>query len=286
MNQNLEFEIFQRIDAAIRENRPPEGLLFHGTGEKIVGNLQPGGYDNVLWTADSPVIAQSYIPVSGISMYMHRPSEWRFKDRVTPVEHSGWNELAKQISGQECFDIEYRGHDISSWRIPSDWPTYGDCWAFLTSQNGLGYPDEETIEVSQSGASGEWKFMPSSYKLPGHLYVTLRDEAVEFSDLRRGSEPDLMDVDYHQIDLFEEAWEKKQKGITIHDFAQFKKWGNVGHQSFGLSPETAEQTKWLIIPAVHFEPEDWDEFKLLTPELLTWHESKKDDYEVRTSIAI
>jgi hypothetical protein len=275
----LEMEIFQRIDAAIRDDARPIGLLFHGTGEPIKGPLMPGGYDNVLWTSDSPVIAQSYIPNSGITMYMSRPSSYRMTDRVRPQEHSGWNELAKQMSGQECFDIAYQHGEVSSWRVPSDWPTYGDCWAFLTSQNGLGYPDEETIEVSQSGSAEGWKFMPATYQLPGHLFVTLGDPE-NFSDLRQSDEPDLTSVEYHQTEAFETAWSQQKFGVMINDFAQMKRWGNVGHNSYGLSPETAAATQWIAIPATHYEPTDWDEFSKLTPELKAWHTAMQDKYAV------
>ncbi len=275
----LEMEIFQRIDSAIRDGKAPEGLLFHGTGEPIKGPLTTGGYDDVLWTSDNPVIAQTYIPNSGIAMYMHRPASYRMNERVRPQEHSGWNELAKQMSGQECFDIEYRNGDVSSWRVPSDWPTYGDCWAFLTSKNGLGYPDKEMIEVSQSGKADGWKFMPATYQLPGLLFITLGDPK-NFSDLRTSEEPDLMSVDYHQTSAFQAAWKAGKFGVMINDFAQTKRWGNLGHRSYGLSPQTAAATQWLSIPATHYEPEDWEGLNQLTPELKAWHAELQEKYGV------
>ena len=39
--------------------------LFHGTVESFdKKNIRPGGYDEVLWTADNSAVAQTYIPVS------------------------------------------------------------------------------------------------------------------------------------------------------------------------------------------------------------------------------
>ena len=39
----------------------PDVELFHGTGEKINGELRPGGYDEVLWFSNNTTISQSYI---------------------------------------------------------------------------------------------------------------------------------------------------------------------------------------------------------------------------------
>lgn len=52
----------------------PGTTLFHGTGEEIEGDLRPGGYDSLLWTTDSSIIAQSYIPVAGITSYTQTSS--------------------------------------------------------------------------------------------------------------------------------------------------------------------------------------------------------------------
>lgn len=272
-------EVFTRIDLAIENDELPKGLLFHGTGEPIEGPLTTGAYDDVLWTSDSPVIAQSYIPNAGLSMYMHRPLDYKMKDRVWPQEHSGWYELAKQMSGLDCFDIEHRHGQVDSFRAPKDWPTYGDCWAFLTSQNGLGYEDQDTLEVSQRHEDGVYRSMPANYQLPGQLFVTLADR-IEFRDLRVSDEPDLLVSEYHNTGLFKNAWEKGVEGIVINDHAQIKGWGNVGHTSFGISPKKAEETLWISIPAVHFSPPEWDDFRRVTPDVRAWHEQMSAELRV------
>lgn len=275
----LEFEVFSRIDEAIRNDEPAKGLLFHGTGEPIVGQLKTGGYDDVLWTSTSPAIAQTYIPRSGISLYLHRPDGWQEKDKVRPQQHSAWYELAKQISGEDCFDITMRRGEVDSWRTPKDWPTYGECWGFVTSQNGLGYPDESMIQVYTSTSGEGWIHLPASYKLQGQLFMAVGN-VDDFADLRRSSEPNLMDVEYHQTDLFKQAWDRDLFGVKINDFAQTKTWGNVGHLSYGLGPKAAEQTKWIAIPATNFEPCSFDDFNSVTPEVRSWHEAMTQKYGV------
>jgi hypothetical protein len=277
-DDDLEYELFSRIDSAIRNDEPVRGVLFHGTGEPIVGPLKPGDYDKVLWTSTSAAIAQTYIPRSGVSVYLNRPDSWRENDRIRPQMHSAWYELAKQVSGQDCFDITMRNGEVESWRVPSDWPTYGECWAFVTSQNGLGYPSKDVIEIFTAHSDTGWTHLPSSYKLQGQLFMTLGDPN-DFRDLRRSPEPDLMEVEYHQTDLFKQAWDRGVFGVKINDFAQTKIWGNVGHESFGLGPKSAEQTKWLTIPATNYEPETMKDFNAITPEVRKWHEEMAQKYE-------
>ena len=48
---------------------PVGTVLFHGTLERFWGTPRPGGYDGVLWAAESPAVAQSYIPKSGGRTY-------------------------------------------------------------------------------------------------------------------------------------------------------------------------------------------------------------------------
>ena len=52
----------------------PGTELYHGTGEDFTGKLKPGGYDGIIWTTDTPGIAQTYIPVSGSIVFMDSSS--------------------------------------------------------------------------------------------------------------------------------------------------------------------------------------------------------------------
>ena len=62
--------------------------LFHGTGEVFnKSNLKPGYYDKVLWTCDSSVIAQTYIPISSYTHISTRTlANPRFDERVRNIQ--------------------------------------------------------------------------------------------------------------------------------------------------------------------------------------------------------
>ena len=75
----------------------PGTTLFHGTGEEIEGGLGTGGYDNILWTSKSSAIAQSYIPVSGITSRMDSQAFTKPSERLAPFQ--------KQIGIE--FDADY-----------------------------------------------------------------------------------------------------------------------------------------------------------------------------------
>jgi hypothetical protein len=66
------------------------GALFHGTCEELDGNtLQGGGYDNVFWTAETPSVAQAYIPSAGIISYIYKTSSHRQQDYLSPAKQTG-----------------------------------------------------------------------------------------------------------------------------------------------------------------------------------------------------
>lgn len=75
----------------------PGTTLFHGTGEEIEGGLGTGGYDGILWTSKSSAIAQSYIPVSGITSRMDSQAFTKPSERLAPFQ--------KQIGIE--FDADY-----------------------------------------------------------------------------------------------------------------------------------------------------------------------------------
>lgn len=75
----------------------PGTTLFHGTGEEIEGGLGTGGYDSILWTSKSSSIAQSYIPVSGITSRMDSQAFTKPSERLAPFQ--------KQIG--IVFDADY-----------------------------------------------------------------------------------------------------------------------------------------------------------------------------------
>lgn len=76
--------------------------LFHGTAEEIDGDLRGGGYDKVLWHANNPAAAQSYIPESGSRVVV--PRHWG-SDRIS-IDDDLAQLVAKKIGHGYAYDVE------------------------------------------------------------------------------------------------------------------------------------------------------------------------------------
>lgn len=249
-------------------------LLFHGTCEPIEGPLRGGGYDNVLWCAETPAVAQNYIPESGIVSYLCKPRSFRRKDILRP--EGIWLNIAKQM-GFEPEDLEYRGRDLVGWRWKGDnWPTWQSAIDYL--ENELGYEaGSDDVYALKTGFVDEVEVVfPADYKKKGQLFIIYGREKLNIFDLSANSEPDLSDPQYHYHKLFRALEHKGYDGIKIWDWAQSKTWGNVGHKSIGLFKPALAKITYESIPAVNF---DWKEgVEALdvedTPEFIAWHRAK------------
>ena len=225
------------------------GLLFHGTTERFDLPPRGGGYDGIVWTADTPIVAQAYIPRAGISQLLHHPGRWRLGERVVPNPDGAWTLVARQMTGLEP-DVELDAHRrLVSWGLPPGWPTYGEAAEWLA---GIGHPvaEDGSVWLPQDGAGG--RIMPGDWRLPGRLLVTIGD-GLDLADLRRGDEGDLTAVEYHDHAGFAAARAAGRDGVKINDFAQSERWGNVGHVSHGIFPEVAARLPWVEVPAVRHE---------------------------------
>jgi len=88
----------------------PNDTLFHGTVEDFdVKDVRVGGYDSIFWTVNNSNIAQSYIPVSGITAFTN--SELLRKPD---------SEFAKQL-GIEFSDVKKEGNQVRSYRMKNDY---------------------------------------------------------------------------------------------------------------------------------------------------------------------
>lgn len=224
------------------------GLLFHGTCEPIEGGLRPGTYDRVFWTAETPAIAQSYIPEAGLSMILSHPGDWRLNERIRPNLHDPWADLMRQM-GHWPREVE---HDhcgrATSWSIGADHPTYGAALLFL---NALGYETGGTIWVSIKLAGEHQEIRPAAWKQPGFVYVTLND-GLSFRDMRAELMSDLVDPAHVKLDIFRDVEISGPDGIVIDDFAQCgRDHTNVGHVSFGLFAGAARTRDFVRFPATH-----------------------------------
>ena len=237
----------------------PGTILFHGTGEEFpASEIQPGGYDGVLWTAEASTIAQTYIPKSGSSMLFNSEMLRR------PVKREPY------ITLQHLIGIEYDLDNV-------EWNYMDEPKSFFMPPNWDHIPTTEEIEERLDRIGIERYKYPNSYQLRatfrenggyhihqhgrdlvGRLFIFTVIEPLRIYDNTQGGERegDLMNVEYHSLGLFRAAEEHGYDGIKINDFAQTEIWGNVGHTSIGLFSGALDKVEWTTIPAQNF---DWEE---------------------------
>jgi hypothetical protein len=233
--------------------------MFHGSGEPIIGDLRPGGYDDAFWCADNPCVAQSYIPEVG-SLAMFHIDKFRLEDRVSPSKDGFGIEILRAMGFADVdFDVEYDAYGrLKSYRIPKNHPTYRDAAIWLNTS--LGYPALDDTKYSQSydiklsRKNGSSEIVHASYKKTGTLFIIEKSSSLIWKDFTKGREGDLMEPDYHRHDWFAQAATEGYDGVIIHDWCQSKNHGNVGHKSWGLLPSGLHKINYAEIPAANF---DW-----------------------------
>ncbi|QUH21865.1 hypothetical protein [Alkaliphilus sp. B6464] len=240
-----------------RELLIKEITLFHGTCEKIEGELRGGGYDGVFWTAYTSAVAQNYIPEAGIISYI--PEIEYFLDNAVTPENT--NIVIAEMMGYRAEIHSVDSNRPSSWSWFKDkescYFTKGELKAFI--EKDLGYKAKDGVyPIKTSYIEGKLTVLPADYKLKGRLYIlTVRNEKeLRIYDYANGSEGDLTDPEYNHLKVFKWAKEQGYDGIKINDFCQSKNWGNVGHHSIGLFPIGLKKMNKTFITATNF---DWDE---------------------------
>ncbi len=257
----------------------PKGTrLFHGTSEDFPADeIHGGGYDEVIWTAENPTIAQNYIPTCGGTSYIgarhiSRPSkdlcaqaiqeiigiyydyfsvEWDYMDKAVRFHlPEGWDHLPETDEIAEMMAAVGFEHTDGS----SSWdPLYAIRTKYMRDANGELYSHI---------------FMPGE-KLMGRLFIFDAQEPIKIYDYTYGGEreSDLMNVDYHNIRLFRKVEAAGYDGIKINDFAQSKYWGNMSHTSIGLFQQALPKFIWTAIPATNFDWTDETRYETeMTPE--------------------
>lgn len=249
MNPLSETDILSRAALAARLRGPRgSGLMFHGTAEPFAGAPDArAGADGVFWTADSPLIAQTYIPDAGLTAYVSKPSEWRLDERVRPDRHSFWTDFAVNDMGRPPPDVEYDAFGAAkSWSVDADWPTYRQCLAALRA---LGYAFMDDCEQVKYASGPTGPIARADWQQPGQVFVTAAD-GLRLLDRSTG-EGDLTEKAHLDFDLFRRAEKAGYDGIVIDDFAQSIDCGNVGHRSVGLFAHVVDRLEFVAYPAVH-----------------------------------
>jgi len=230
---------------------PAGSKLFHGTIEPLEGAMRTGG-DQVLWFADSPAIAQLYIPRSGL-MTVAQSSNIALPSKNEEIQ-------AIQDKIGLHFDLDEVTWDPidrpKSYLLPEDWNR---------DHRDRTRAVEERLEAL--GYEGEGRPGWRSYRFHFHDDVLLPPGGVAEGTLcvatplrdmqlypRATGEGSLMDPQHLEWGLFEKVRASGYDGIMIDDYAQSEKWGNLGHLSVGLFSEAIEDVEWVeCVPATYEE---------------------------------
>lgn len=289
----------ERVGGAVAVATLPK-RLYHGTGEPIIGELSPGGSDGLLWMTDSPAIAQTYIPDSGLSVLLllsHRDEE-----PVVPTPYT--IAVAKHLGyGVEATWDQFGR--AKSWK----WHDAGGATAgFRTGElcevleRVLGYvPDRSEQNFHRKYAikfelvDGVERILPADYHAPGEVFVfSPTGGDLRMADWIDGNarEGDLQAPDHLRLGDFRALEEAGYDGVIMPDFCQSETWGNVGHTSWGFFRSGLPKLQLVdSFPATHH---DWAEtvrgFPPETTAYLEWLARQADsnlgalaDRELRTS---
>lgn len=266
-----------RSFAEIRDS----GFLFHGTCEEIAGPLHGGAYDGVFWTAQSPAIAQAYIPRAGISTYIKRPSHPMRGDPVKPGSPddpvTSWA-LSRAGATWDDLDVTFDRHRVDSFRILPGWPNLEDLAFHISDTLGYGEPENEIWEISIGrGASGQ-TFMPADWKLPGTLII-LRAEHLNIA-APQWQEEDLGYTNHNRVGAFSRFANEGVQAFRMQDLLQSRYHGNVMHEAIGILPEALAGCDWIGIPATRHDAPDLTAFQQdETAEFTAFMRSIASDYE-------
>lgn len=279
-------EIFEELD---RFNTPEEAVksgrfLFHGTIDEFNGPLKPGGYDGVIWTADTPSVAQTYIPENGVETLLYY-QDFYADDYIRPALQDPWWKVVARMMGAdiEACDATYDHMGIAtSWKRVGGHPTYREARSFVESMGYQFNCDNNNVWIKTTYEDDQEILLPADFKRQGRLFILLKDSGLNFLDLRDSSEGDLLSPDYHRIPEFRKAEADGYDGVIINDFAQSRRFGNVGHVSWGLFRKVVEKLPYLEIPAVAYDWQDsLNEDGGVTPDFRTAFEviSQKKRHE-------
>lgn len=243
-----------RICALTTVEIPKGSLLFHGSLEEFSGSLRPGG-DGIVWFADSPKIAQLYIPQSGMTMHIDGDSINR------PDSDPHVQEIQRMIGIDYDYskvEWEDKGKQrLKSFPLPKGWehvPSKDEVTRLLEK---IGFEHDHGHFKIHFGKN---KILKPKDKQQGRLFVAKTKEPLKVWKKAKG-EGDLMDLQYHDLSGFKNAQQAGVDGVLIDDFAQSENYGNFGHQSLGLY-----DVKKLEVKSIPAQYHEWDYKTKGTPE--------------------
>ena len=129
----------------------------------------------------------------------------------------------------------------------------------IFKMKALGYKEKYPGYFTGVTTDADGSLRPANYKSVGRVLKVICNRDFKFYDYAAGKEGDLMDVDYHKIDLFRQMEKEGFDGIIINDFAQSGHYGNYGHISYGFFKNSIKDlTIKQIRNQTHPSLEDWE----------------------------
>lgn len=235
-------------------------VLFHGTSEFFEGKLEGGGYDGIVWSAESNDIAQNYIALADTLSFYNYPEGYE-ADRLANVFHNENSfdiKLLKEHGYDFVFTKDERG-EISSVSCTlngreAKLPRKKDIAKILTEK--LHYPKSSYMHIKQKYNKAKEDFIvaPYSYKKQGRLYILLGKNKLKIEDKRMGYFNED-NPQYNDFEGFKRSINEGYDAVIIDDVAQSTNHGNTPHDSHALFPSALEKLKQFIVPAKNY---DWD----------------------------
>lgn len=237
------------------------GFLFHGSCEAISGRPRGGGFDGVFWTAETPSVAQAYIPRSGATLILPHLLPWQMDDPVRPrAPDDMLTRWALERAGArwEDLDVEEARGRVVSWRIPPGWPRGRDLVHHVAVELGHGERQIWEIPVSRD-ADGRERWMPAGWRMQGGL-VVLHVPDLRIDDPEWG-ESDLLIPNHNRLESFARMAAAGCEAFAMGDLLQSDFLGNVGHRAVGLLPAALARAEWFSIPARRHDGDDISVFR-------------------------
>ena len=249
-----------------------ESLLFHGTSEDINGEIGEGIEE--LWVAETPAIAQNYIPESGSLMLFSLPWSNKPEDHIWPKDAQTIDMVRQMGFEPDIKEVDRTGRTTSWWWKNEKVPSYGDMQRWI--EKDLGYKPEENgmYRLKTTYDGGNTTILPANYRMPGKLYLLVGKDKLKLFDMAKNNEGDLMEPDYNKYDTFEKMKKAGYDGVRINDFAQSKYWGNMGHRSILIFPSGLAKLRKQHIDASNFDWSDENKWGQDTPEFTAWHKDR------------
>lgn len=292
----MNFKLFEAIDFSSRETIIKKGeILYHGTGESFdIRKTHTSGYDDVFWTTDDLMIARTYIPSKG--SYLNTSVDSIIKDEqnegirkslgLTPKiremawkkQEEGYKKLIYWENKHKEFQSQYKkfgskkefDEDFFNQWIDAEnnykkaqkelkWSEDYLRMFVIYKMKTFGYePTSLNSYFTHISTDDSGNLLPRKTKHIGSVLKVICNRDFKFYNYAYGKEGDLMDVDYHKVDLFRKIESAGYDGIIINDYAQSDYHGNYGHLGIGFFKSSIKDlTIKKIRNQTHPENKEW-----------------------------